>query len=123
LERLTPAIAGKKPELSPINRVTDKPPMNLSSLSTHLFWDVDVNNLDSDNNKKLIIHRILEYGLLKDWKISLKTYGLQEIAATACTIKNLDIKSASFVSVLSGIPLENFACYNTRQSTVKHWNF
>ena len=93
----------------------------IEKLSGHLFWDVDVRKLDLDKNRKLIIHRVLDYGLLGDWHLINDIYGLDEIAMTALTIKDLDKKSMSFVSLLSGIPEEKFLCYTTRLSPHGHW--
>ena len=92
-----------------------------SRLSKHLFWDVDAGSLDAERNKKLIIHRVLDYGTLSDWQLIHECYGIGEIAQTAITIKDLDAKSASFVALLSGTPKDRFSCYTTKQSTPKHW--
>lgn len=86
----------------------------LSGLSPHLFWDVDRRSLDSQKNKKFFIQRVLEYGLLNNWKIISDYYGIAEIADIACTIRGLDLKAAAFVSVLSKKPLEEFICYTKR---------
>ncbi len=95
----------------------------LKTLSAHLFWDVDISILDFNKNKKLIIHRVLDYGLLTDWHIILNLYGIKEISKTATTIRDLDKKSMSFVSLLSKIPKEKFLCYTTKQSNPRHWDF
>ena len=95
----------------------------LSGLSPHLFWDVDRMSLDSQKNKKFLIQRVLEYGLINDWRIISSYYGIPEIADIACTIRGLDLKAAAFISILSKKPLEEFICYTTRSSTPPHWNF
>lgn len=95
----------------------------VSKLSPHLFWDVDRDNIDFKKNKKFIIQRVLEYGLLSDWQIIYSYYGMEEIAQTAITIKDLDKKSLAFIALLSDVPKENFLCYISMQSTPQHWNF
>ena len=95
----------------------------LGDLSKHLFWDVNPDKLDFERNKKFIIHRVLDYGLINDWEIIYNRFGIDEIARNAVTIRDLDRKSASFIAVLSKTPLEQFACYTTGQLTQKHWNF
>jgi hypothetical protein len=100
-----------------------KSDINILQLSPHLFWDVDREKIDFNKNKKWLVHRVLEYGLLKDWIIIKKYYGIEEIAQTAVQLKDLDKKSISFISLLSGIPQEFFLCYNTRQLSQGHWNF
>ena len=95
----------------------------INNLSPHLFWDVDMNSLDFEKSKKLIIQRVLDYGLIDDWQIIFKTYGISEIAKTAITLRDLDKKSASFISVLSKIPIEQFLCYTSKLSSPEHLIF
>jgi len=45
----------------------------LNHLSPHLFWDVDSTKLDISNIRKLIIQRVLDYGLISDWEVLLNT--------------------------------------------------
>lgn len=97
--------------------------INKMQLSPHLFWDVDRERIDFNKNKKWLIHRVLEYGLLKDWVLIYKYYGIEEIAQIVIQLKDLDKKSISFISVLSKIPKEKFLCYATRQLNPEHWNF
>ena len=97
--------------------------LKIKNLSAHLFWDVDIHKINFDKNKKLIIQRTLDYGLLSDWKIILDYYGIKKIASTATSLKDLDKKSVSLISLLSGIPGNNFLCYTTKQLTPKHWSF
>ncbi len=93
----------------------------INSLSKHLFWDVDASKLDTEKNRKLVIRRVLAYGTLSDWELIYNRYGIDEIAKIAQSIKDLDFKSASFVSMLSGIPKEKFSCYTTKRLTQLHW--
>lgn len=97
--------------------------ISMMQLSPHLFWDVDREKIDFNKNKKWLVHRVLEYGLLKDWILVYKYYGIEEIAQIVIQLKDLDKKSISFISVLSKIPREFFLCYNTRQQNPEHWNF
>ena len=95
----------------------------INLLSDHLFWDVDKDNLDTEKSKKTIVQRVLDYGLMRDWKILVQIYGIKEIANTAKNLRDLDIKSASFISFLSNTPLKKFACYTSKQSMPQHMNF
>ena len=96
---------------------------DINKLSVHLFWDVDKAKLDHEKNKKLIIHRVLDYGLLNDWLYIKEYYGISEIGNTAITIRDLEANSISFISLLAKIPKEQFLCFTTKQSQNKHWNF
>ena len=95
----------------------------IDELSAHLFWDVDKNKLHITENKKFIIQRVLEYGLMNDWRWIQKNYGLEEIVAVAVKIRDLDERTCSFISLLSKIPENQFLCSTTRQSAPRHWNF
>jgi len=95
----------------------------ISDFSKHLFWDVDRASLDFEKHKKLIIANCLMYGLWRDWEIIKCVYGLVTIAEVACTIKELDDKTRTFISTISGIPQEKFICYNTKPLNQRYWNF
>lgn len=92
-------------------------------LSQHLFWDVDKKNIDFIKRKKWVVNRVLQYGLLNDWRIIIKFYGIKELAEIATTLKDIDKRTASLVSTISGIPKEKFQCYITEQSNPQLWNF
>ena len=49
--------------------------INLSLFSPHIFWDVDIAKINVDINKKWLVKRVLEYGLINDWQIIYKYYG------------------------------------------------
>ena len=95
--------------------------LNPDALSNHLFWDVDVSALDADRSRKLIISRVLQLGLMDDWRRIRDYYGIAEIARVAMTIRDLDPKSAAFIALLADIPKEEFACFTCKRSTPTHW--
>ena len=95
----------------------------LSQLSQHLFWDVELAELDAEKAKSFIIHRVLEYGFMKDWKLINKWYGILCITQTAQNLRDLDPRALTFISVLSGVPKSEFRCYTTKQLIPQHWNF
>ncbi len=104
------------------NQLT-KQNFNINNFSKHLFWDTNRLNLNTEKNKSYIIKQVLEYGLIEDWSLLLKIYGIEKIAKTAKSFRELDKKALSFVSFLSQIPIEDFRCYNYQQSIPQHWNF
>jgi hypothetical protein len=53
-----------------------------------VLWSVNINNLNTENDKNYIIHQILAYGTWNDLKWLFKTYGLTKI-------KNVFIKHPS----------------------------
>lgn len=67
--------------------------LSIDQFSKHLFWDVDRNQLNIVINKAYIIKQVLEYGMLHDWILIQKHYGIEQIAETAKTFRELDKKS------------------------------
>lgn len=41
--------------------------IKVNNLSKHLFWDVYPQKLDFLKYKRIIIHRVLDLGLISDW--------------------------------------------------------
>jgi len=101
----------------------EKKNFNMNALSEHIFWDVDCNKLDIDKNFKFILQRILSYGLLQDWNLFYKSFGIEKIAEATKQIRNLDERSLHFIAHISGSSLNEFKCYTTKQSIPKHWHF
>ncbi len=95
----------------------------VNTLSEHLFWDVDKSNIDEQKHKKYIITKVLQYGFYSDWKKLLRFYGLETIINVSKTIRDLDKKTLSFLSLIGEIPENKFLCYTTGQSIPKYWNF
>ena len=98
-------------------------PLSHHDFSKNLFWDVDPSTLDLDKNKRFIIQRVLELGLLQDWKTIKKIYGIHTIGHEMQQIRNLDPVSLSFISMICGIKKEKFRCYTSKPSNPPHWNF
>lgn len=79
-------------------------------LSKHLFWDVERSTLDFDKNEKLIVQRVLEFGLLDDWRIINQYYGLHRIVEIAKTFRTLEPFALSFIASLANVPVTDFRC-------------
>ena len=97
--------------------------MNISNFSSHLFWDLKIEKLDIQAHKELIVRKVLLYGLINDWKMICKLYGISEISSIAKVTKELDERTMSLISLLSKTPKEEFLCYTMKQSMPKHWHF
>jgi hypothetical protein len=97
--------------------------MHISDFSPHLFWDIDPKSIILENDCDFIVKKVLLYGLMHDWELLLQFYGLEKIVQSAKSIRELDKRSLSFLSLLSNTPKEEFLCYTTKQSTPPHWNF
>ena len=82
--------------------------------SDYIFWDVDRSTLDMERQASFIVPRVLEYGQMSDWKLMLSYYGLARIVEVAKTLRSLEPKSLSFLSTLSGVPIDSFRCYTSK---------
>ena len=92
-------------------------------LSKHLFWDTPINTIDVDKNKDFIIQRVLEYGLMNDWNLITKWYGISDIGKTATEFRSLDTKALAFLINITELSLNDFRCYTMKQSIPTHWNY
>jgi hypothetical protein len=99
------------------------PDPEFEQLSKHLFWEYDRSKLSFEKNAPLVIHRVLEYGMLEDWKIIQKKYGIPKIAEIAMKLRDLDKISANFIATVANVPLEKFRCSILRQSQEIPWNY
>lgn len=94
----------------------------ISDLSEHLFWDVNKNDLDFESSKEFIIHRVLEYGLLKDWKLIKEIYGLETIKQSSLQFRDLDPVTLAYLSTIFNIDKKEFRCYTEKTSIPSFWN-
>ena len=92
------------------------------SMSKHLFWDVDVEELDLDKHKSYIVQRVLEYGMMEDWTLLKHQLGIKEIAEVCKSLRTLDPKALAFISLISKTPKVEFRCYTTRRLNATPWN-
>jgi len=95
----------------------------IQGFSDYIFWDVERASIDPSANAPFLVQRVLEYGQYEDWKHLLSYYGLDSIVNIAKQLRTLEAKALSFISTVSRTPVEQFRCYNTRQSIPQHSNF
>lgn len=94
--------------------------MNLLS-NRHLFWEADLQSLNSQTNKNYIIERVFEKGNWADYKEVMEYYSLDKIKTALRNAKWLDAKTMYFVSAYFDIPLETMRCYTQRQLSPQPW--
>jgi hypothetical protein len=70
----------------------------VSSLSDHLFWDVDKSKVDAEKNARWILERVLERGFWEDW-IAVRDYYGKERMKKHYPALRLDAKSANFLKL------------------------
>ncbi|MBK8356361.1 MAG: hypothetical protein IPL13_13590 [Saprospiraceae bacterium] len=61
----------------------------LTDLSPQLFWDTRVEDVDWDDHSAFIVERVLEYGMMKDWKMIREVYGLERIKNLAIGLRSI----------------------------------
>lgn len=93
----------------------------IADFSPHLFWDVDPSKLELERSAAFIIERVLEYGLMKDWKLIMEIYGMEKIKEVSLKSKYLSPKTHSFVATIFNLPKNAFRCYELRQLNKEHW--
>lgn len=93
----------------------------INQFSKHLFWDVDREKIDLHMHRAYIVQRVLEYGVMKDWKLLCSIWNIEEIAAIARELRSLDDVSLNFIATISNTPKENFRCYQWKFLNEVHW--
>jgi hypothetical protein len=91
--------------------------------SKYIFWDADPDELDTNKHSRYIIDRVVSYGTWKDWKKLLKLYGDEKIKDTVISLRNLDPKTLSFLSLYFDVPQKAFRCYTFKQSNPIHFQY
>lgn len=94
----------------------------ISNLSSHLFWDMDIDQVDLDKFPAQIIQRVLECGELNDWRIILGYYGLPYIVECCQSVRFLDPVVLAYICCISHTDKSSFRCCQPDQSIRTPWN-
>lgn len=81
--------------------------------SDHLFWDVDVREIDPEKHSAWLVRRVLEYGLWRDWKMAVGFYGMPRLSKIVTSLRTLEPRSFSFCRALFDLPASAFRCSTT----------
>ena len=92
-------------------------------LPESLFWDVNINTINENTNKRLIIERVFTLGDIAHVKEIIKYYGIETIKEEIVNAGFLDKKTLSWLSIFLEIPKNKFKCYKKTQSNKIHWNY
>ena len=88
-----------------------------------LFWDVNYESIDFEDNARFVIGRVVMRGNLDDWNALKEFYSLERIASEVVNIRYLDKRTLSYLSVVLNIKKEKFRCFNTESSIKALWNY
>ncbi|MEN6459826.1 MAG: hypothetical protein ABFC94_00450 [Syntrophomonas sp.] len=75
-----------------------------------LFWDTDINTIDSQKNKKQIIQRILNFGNERTYQWMFQTYSVDDVIGVVKYDKNVSPRSAVMIANYYNISKEEIAC-------------
>ncbi|MEX0983077.1 MAG: hypothetical protein WD577_02830 [Bacteroidales bacterium] len=94
----------------------------LKELDHHYFWDVEVDKLDVDQSRRLIIERVFSLGTVREIKLLVNFYGEREVIDLLKNLNYMDPKTLNFASRLFEVPAKEFKCYRRTQLNPQHWN-
>jgi len=93
------------------------------NLPAYLFWDVDINTINFDENARFVIQRVIQRGSIKDWMTIKGFYGIEQIKKEVLLMRSLDSKTLNFFSIYFDINKENFRCFSIQQSPHQHFSY
>lgn len=96
--------------------------ITINDFSQHLFWDVDLSDFDFKKHKTHLIQKVLEYGLIQDWRLLKQVYGLDIIKEVSLNLRSLDAVTLSFLAAIFKIEKTEFRCYKHNQLYPTYWN-
>ena len=90
--------------------------LNISrDLRIEYFWDVNIDKLNVDFSRRLIIERVFTLGSVKEMLLVIDYYGEAEVIKVLTGLNYIDRKSLNFVSKIFNLPLKSFKCYSRSQ--------
>jgi hypothetical protein len=92
-------------------------------LSAHLFWDVDPEKVDFEENARWLIERVFSRGMISDVNQIRDYYGDQRILKEMLEARYLNEPTLNFFSIIYNTPKEDFRCYKLRQLNLVHSPF
>ena len=91
--------------------------------SENLFWDVEESELDMDDHKEFIIHRVLEYGRWEDWTRIRTYYSKQTIKEVVMNLRTLNPKALDYIALYTDTNIKDYRCYKLAQFIPQHWHY
>ena len=95
---------------------------DITKLSPRMFWDTPIENIDPWAHRGWIIERVMRYGTLSDWRLLRKWYNKETMRKTVVRLRDLDMISIAYLSLVLEVPKENFKCYTERQLRPSFWH-
>jgi len=86
-----------------------------TKIRSSLLWEYDIEKIDYESMKSVIIQRVVERGRISDFYAILNRYGLENVKNSVKNIKSLDKKDIAFLSCVFNINKKEFRCYSKKQ--------
>ncbi|OFX60385.1 MAG: hypothetical protein A2046_10540 [Bacteroidetes bacterium GWA2_30_7] len=93
------------------------------SLSKTLFWDVDINTIDSQKHSAFIVERVLSQGTMDDFILIKNYYGKPKIKRIAKMLRYMDDRLLHFCSIYFNLSISEFRCYKLKKIFKPNWNY
>lgn len=88
-----------------------------------LFWDVDLNQTDTNKHEKFIIVRIFERGDVEDIRQCRRFYNNNKIKSALLNTKHFQQSRLYLAAAIIDEPIENFKCYTTQLSNPQRFPY
>jgi len=90
-------------------------------LSPSLLWDVSIDAIDWQANRRWVIERVVSEGTWSDWQELVRYYTLATIKQEVLQLPSLPPKPLAFLAIVFNLPLGEFRCYTLKSSRKRHW--
>jgi hypothetical protein len=88
--------------------------LDISKLSSHLFWDTDATKLNLDKHWRYIIVRVVERGTCDDIRMIFQAYSRTRICDALLRARDLNQRTISFFANQFELPKSDFRAYRER---------
>lgn len=85
------------------------------SLSGHLLWEVNPEDIDYQGMKRLVVQRVIELGNENDFYFIFQQYGYENVVDTIKDLSQLSPKNEAFVLSVFNLKKEDLLCYKRKQ--------
>lgn len=92
-------------------------------LPTYLFWDIIIEKLEAEKNKKYIITRVFERGSDEHIVQILDFYGIEQVKQVLLEAAYLRDDTITLCCELFSIKPQDFRCYERKQLNKELWTF
>ena len=95
-----------------------------ATIPERLLWDMNLEKFDFQKSKKIVVQRVIEYGLPEDYNIIFSLYGgVQGVREIIKQIHHFRYpQDVAFVCIAFNLKKEELECYRRKQLRNRHLN-